>query len=368
MSISLYIHWPFCKSKCPYCDFNSHVRAEIDHDRWSEAYLQEINFYREKLSNNSIKSIFFGGGTPSLAKASMISKILNHLNSISNFDENIEITLEANPTSFETNKFKDFKSAGISRISLGIQSLNENDLKFLGREHSKDEALHAITQTRNIFNNYSFDLIYTLPNQTPEIWQKELNFATQFIEKHMSLYQLTIEKGTKFYSAYQKGEFTLPYEETSASLYSLTLDHMRSLGYERYEVSNFAKPSYESKHNLNYWTYGEFIGIGAGAHGRLKNNNIWESTQNIYNPENWLSMVAEKGNGIQKSEKLSDHDARLEKIIMGMRIQQGIEENIANSDAVKMLIDQGLITSKNGRIFATDIGFTVLDYVIREIS
>lgn len=368
MSISLYIHWPFCKSKCPYCDFNSHVRPEIDHDRWSDAYIKEINFYSEKLQNNSIKSIFFGGGTPSLAKASMIEKIINHLNSISNFDSNIEITLEANPTSFETNKFKEFKIAGVNRISLGIQSLNEKDLKFLGREHSRDEALHAITETRNIFDNYSFDLIYTLPNQTPEIWQKELEFATQFIEKHMSLYQLTIEKGTRFYSSYHKGEFTLPDEETSAELYNLTLLHMRSLGYERYEVSNFAKPTFESKHNLNYWTYGEFIGIGPGAHGRLKNLDLWQSTQNIYNPENWLDCVTKSGNGVQKTEPLTEKESRLERIIMGMRITQGIEETLANADAVKTLVDQGLIISKNGRIFATDRGFTVLDYIIREIS
>lgn len=368
MSISLYIHWPFCKSKCPYCDFNSHVRPEIDHDRWSEAYLKEINFYAQKLKDNKIRSIFFGGGTPSLAKAGMIEKILSHLNSISNFDKNIEITLEANPTSFEINKFRDFKSAGVNRISLGIQSLNEKDLKFLGREHSREEALHAITETRNIFDNYSFDLIYTLPNQTPEIWKKELEFATQFIEKHMSLYQLTIEKGTRFYSSYHKGEFTLPDEEISAELYSLTLKHMRSLGYERYEVSNFAKPSFESQHNLNYWNYGEFIGIGAGAHGRLSNSGFWESTQNIYNPENWLESVFKNGNGLQKTEKLSDKEARLEKVIMGMRITQGIEEDIANLVAVKRLEAQGLITRTNGRICATDLGFTVLDHIIREIS
>ena len=259
--ISVYIHWPFCKSKCPYCDFNSHVRETIEIDKWNQAYLIEIENNRENLLEKNIVSIFFGGGTPSLMPSFIISNIIDKLSNVANINEKTEITFEANPTSVESQKFKEFALAGINRVSLGVQSFNEDDLKFLGREHSLTEALEAIEIAKKNFKRYSFDLIYALPNQTLKAWENELKSALKFADKHLSLYQLTIEKGTPFYGLYKKKKFTIPNENLAKDFYDSTQDIMNNLSLPAYEISNHAAMGEECRHNMAYWQYDEFIGI-----------------------------------------------------------------------------------------------------------
>ncbi len=340
--LSLYIHWPFCLKKCPYCDFNSHVReSELEQERWLQAYFHELDYYKDRLKDRKLVSIFFGGGTPSLMSEEMVERLLGYINDIWSIKE-AEITLEANPTSFEAEKFKAFKRSGVNRISLGIQALNDNDLKFLGREHSVSEALGALDKAAGIFKNYSFDLIYARPHQTLAQWEKELEQAIKLINGHISLYQLTIEKGTKFYSAYQNKEFELPNEELSAQLYEITA---KMLGKEQlypYEISNYAKRGYESQHNLAYWYYQEYLGIGAGAHSRLRlaDNIIGrQALMNIHNPQQWLKAVEEKGHALQNNEIVGQIDMELEMIMMGLRIASGINKQLFTQETGKNLLN-----------------------------
>ncbi len=321
--ISIYIHWPFCLAKCPYCDFNSHVREKINQEDFNNAYLKEIDHYQEILSTSVISSIFFGGGTPSLMEPRLINNILSHLHKLSSFEPNIEITLEANPTSIESNKFKNFKASGINRVSVGIQSLNEQDLKFLGRKHSKYEALNAINLAAEIFNNYSFDLIYALPNQLPSTWAQELETALKLAKHHISLYQLTIEKGTKFFNDYREKKFSLPNDIKATEMYNLTRAITKAHGFNDYEISNYAKENFECKHNLAYWNYEDYIGIGPGAHGRFHNN----ATMTFHSPEKWLEKVNLNGNGIQNFKELNAQETIQEFVIMNIRKNQGINKN-----------------------------------------
>lgn len=266
--IAIYIHWPFCESKCPYCDFNSHVSKIIDQESWKKRYLSEIYLYKNLISYYKIRSIFFGGGTPSLMNPDIISKILELINKFSNIDK-AEITLEANPTSFEVNKFKDFKLAGINRVSIGTQSFNDKNLVFLGRNHDSKLALYAIENAANIFSNYSFDLIYALPGQEVNDWMQELEFSVSLQSPHISLYQLTIEDNTKFAAQYKAKRFSLPSNDIANQMYLHTNKFLKKNGYLHYEISNYAKKGFESRHNLAYWEYLPYIGIGPGAHGRL---------------------------------------------------------------------------------------------------
>jgi len=265
----VYIHWPFCKSKCPYCDFNSHVSDSVDHNAWAKSYAHEIDHVASMTGQREVTSIFFGGGTPSLMKPQTVEHILNHLCTVWNVSKDIEITLEANPTSIEADKFSDFKAAGINRVSVGVQSLRDSDLKFLGREHSAKEAIGAIKIANDIFERVSFDLIYARPEQTIESWREELTEALEYANGHLSLYQLTIEQGTPFYAMEARGDFRIPEADQAGEFYEVTQEILNAAGLPAYEISNHAAKGQESAHNLTYWRYGDYAGIGPGAHGRL---------------------------------------------------------------------------------------------------
>jgi putative oxygen-independent coproporphyrinogen III oxidase len=377
--LHIYIHWPFCKSKCPYCDFNSHVREAIDNSAWLEGYLREIDFFRDIIASRTIKTIFFGGGTPSLMPPNNVIAILEKLKSISRFD-NIEITLEANPTSSEYKKFQDFKEAGINRLSIGIQSFIEEDLKFLGREHSVAEGIATLESAAKVFDNYSFDLIYARPNQSLSGWEQELKTALQYAKDHLSLYQLTIEKGTKFYSDFKKHRFTIPDQEEALALYEMTTDILRSKNLLRYEISNYALSGKESQHNLGYWNYREYLGIGAGAHSKIKIKNKLHHIFMIHNPEKWLSSVFELGNGMQQKQEMTDQQIVIEFLLMGLRLEDGVrlaycKENFnieimdfLSKDAINFFTKNGFILHDSNRLFLTDSGKMVLNDIVTKIT
>ncbi|MDB2415383.1 radical SAM family heme chaperone HemW [Rickettsiales bacterium] len=319
-NLAIYVHWPFCLSKCPYCDFNSHVSNDINENLWQQAYLFQIDKYSELLSTSQITSIFFGGGTPSLMPPFIAESIISKIQEISAISSDIEITLEANPTSIEIGKFIDFKNAGINRVSVGVQALNDIDLKFLGRQHNVKNALNALDTARKIFSNYSFDLIYARPGQTVEQWNSELELALKHASSHISLYQLTIEKGTEFFNEYRKRKFELPNEEISAQLYELTNKKLGNENFEAYEISNYAKKGFESKHNLTYWNYEDYLGIGPGAHSRINKKAI----SMIYNPQKYLSLINQNKNPIQQEISLSAKEQLAEMLLMGLRLNKGI--------------------------------------------
>ena len=300
--LALYIHWPFCMSLCPYCDFNSHVRGAVEQEKWLNAYIKEIQHYKKILGNKNITSIFFGGGTPSLMDVKTVEGILNSISREFTVGKDVEISLEANPTSTEYNKFKALRKAGVNRLSLGIQSFNNDRLKFLGRKHSAENGMKAIEIASANYDNFSFDIIYNLPNQTNAELQKTLNIAFQFKSPHISLYQLTIEKGTKFFTEHRDGKFELPNESDSEDNYNFITNSLRGNGLNRYEVSNYAKEGFECKHNLSYWNYDEYLGIGAGAHSRVEVNGKRNAIFDIHNPEKWLENVKLKNHGIQNQK------------------------------------------------------------------
>jgi len=373
--LSLYFHWPYCKSKCPYCDFNSHVNNKIDHNLWANAYLNEIGKHSEQISGKEIRSIFFGGGTPSLMDPSIIEKIIQKILKICTFAQDIEITLEANPTSYEAKKFIEFKSAGINRLSLGIQSLYDQDLKFLGREHSAREAILTINSAAEIFENYSFDLIYTRPNQTVKAWKSELDQALNLAKDHISLYQLTIEKGTKFYSMHKAKEFSMPNDEISYRLYQSTNEIMHQHKFTCYEVSNFARNSKESKHNLCYWNYDDYLGIGPGAHSRVEDSAIYQ----IYNPDNWLKAALSDAKANQKTEPLSESEMFNEILLMSLRLKDGVKfaklkeklgeyNKYLDNKRVSALVDNELLIIDDIGFRATDQGMVKLNKLIEFLT
>lgn len=324
-SLAVYIHWPFCKSKCPYCDFNSHVRDKIEQKRWQDAMLRELAHMHDHTEDFTVSSIFFGGGTPSLMPPATVEAIINEVYKLWETEDNIEITLEANPTSVEIGKFSGFRDAGVNRVSLGVQSLRDNELKFLGRGHSAAEAIEAIELARKLFKRYSFDLIYARPNQTPADWEEELSQALKLADGHLSLYQLTIEENTAFYHAYAKGGFTLPDDEEAEALYLLTEEKMRSSGFTAYEVSNYAKTGQESLHNLSYWNGTSYIGVGAGAHGRINVAGKRIATQTFKSPERWLENAESRGNAVEVWQDIPINIEIEERLMMGLRLSEGID-------------------------------------------
>ncbi len=362
--LSIYIHYPFCKSKCPYCDFNSHVKDGVDHANFLRCYERELEFFAAKVGKRKVHTIFFGGGTPSLMPIFLVEGILKKISDLWQVDENCEISLEANPTSSEAAKFKALQGVGINRLSIGIQALNDADLKFLGREHSSKEAMEVIEIAAKIFDNFSFDLIYARPKQTLADWSQELQRAISFGTKHLSLYQLTIEKGTKFFSQFARKEFEMPDENLSADFYDLTNQITSDAGFELYEISNYAKKNFECAHNLVYWQGGDYLGIGAGAHSRIylgEDENRSAITM-ISEPISWLKKVEETGAGIQRLEKISKEELVEELILMGLRLPQGISdqifqthfgknlEQIFDFKKLQVLADQGLIEISAGEI------------------
>jgi len=371
---ALYIHWPFCLSKCPYCDFNSHVRASIDEDSWEESLLKELDHTARRLGPREITSIFFGGGTPSLMRPqtvdALIKRALTHWSATSN----IEITLEANPNSVEVNRFKDLKSAGVNRISIGIQALNDPDLKQFGRQHSANEAISAIHTAINTFQRVSFDLIYARPHQTLETWRQELTQALSFGTEHLSLYQLTIEPGTAFAPLYERGDLKIPGEDLAADLFEFTQNEMTSAGMPAYEISNHARPGAESRHNLTYWCYDDYAGIGPGAHGRLTLPTGKFATKQYRAPETWLRNVSE-GSGEEESLLLSASEQNTEALMMGLRLTSGLylsnfpdlEHDVINPIALNILIDGGYLVRTETTLQATPMGLQCLNAVLKKL-
>lgn len=375
--LALYIHWPFCKSKCPYCDFNSHVREQVDQERWKNALLSELRIMAARTPGRELVSIFFGGGTPSLMPPETVAALIDEAHRLWKTVDNIEITLEANPTSVEAEKFAGFASAGVNRVSLGVQSLDAKELAFLGREHSPDEALRAVELAQHYFSRYSFDLIYARPGQTVTSWEKELEKALSYAGKHLSLYQLTIEENTAFATAYKKGAFALPDDATSEALYLVTEAMCASKGLAAYEVSNYAAPGEESRHNLVYWQGDEYIGIGPGAHGRLQYSgdsapSIRIATQTLKSPERWLEKVERAGHGLELWELVEKPQEIEERIMMGLRLTGGIQAEkfyeqtgvslieAINPKALAIAQQQGLVEYKNDRVKTTMKGRLVL--------
>jgi len=372
---ALYIHWPFCLSKCPYCDFNSHVRAKIDAQAWQAAMLRELQTQSARLDTKpKLQSIFFGGGTPSLMPGHVVEALLNEAERIFGFAPNIEITLEANPTSVDAGRFRDYRAAGVNRVSLGVQALNDKDLRALGRLHTVDEAMRAVTLAQATFPRASFDLIYARPGQTREAWAAELDQALAQGCTHYSLYQLTYEEGTPFYAALQRGTMKETDADTAADLYELTQARMNAAGMPAYEVSNHAKPGEESRHNLIYWRYGDYLGIGPGAHGRITVGGKRIAASTIRAPEAWLARVNEEGAGLDRFDEVTTEEQGTEALLMGLRLSEGIE--IAPIEQkrgrplahLSMLESQGMVTRAEGRLRATPRGRLVLNAVLKQLA
>lgn len=353
--IGIYFHWPFCKSKCPYCDFYKEISRNINQEEIINSYIQDLDFYRKfLLSEHEVCSVFFGGGTPSLIKPRLIEKLLNHIGKNFPIANNPEISLEANPNTDRENLFSDLKSAGINRLSLGVQSFDDNELKFLGRTHSAAQALKSVDSVLKNFDNHSIDLMYALPSQTAEKWQKSLNFASNLGLKHISLYQLTIEDGTIFQ---KKNVSTLPDDE-AAKLYFLTEDLLKAKGYNKYEVSNFAHACFESKHNLLYWQGDDYIGIGKSAHGRI-------GLKATEYPRKIIELTPK-----ERAEEL---------IIMGLRLTQGIDKHkffdvcgikfndFINREFLAKAVEQNLLIDSDSNTRATKDGFLILNYLIENL-
>ncbi len=377
----IYLHWPFCKAKCPYCDFNSHVRHQpVDQDRFASAMISELELYASRLKGAGrsapVTSVFFGGGTPSLMQPAIVGRLLDAIADLWTVAPDAEITLEANPTSVEAEHFKGYASAGVNRVSLGVQSLYDDQLRFLGRMHSAEEAKAAIKLAQQHFARMSFDLIYARPHQTPEAWAKELDEAIALAADHLSLYQLTIEQDTPFFALYRNGKFELPDEDTSVALYEMTHERLAMHGLPNYEISNHARPGYESRHNLTYWRYGDYVGVGAGAHGRLQLANGRLATSNERHPESWLKRVEQQGTGSIEEEILTLEEQSDEFLIMGLRVREGISlgryEKLAgrrlSDKRIDGLIEEGLLLREGDRIRATRAGFLVLNALVADLA
>lgn len=337
--LGLYIHWPFCLSKCPYCDFNSHVWETIPHTDMEKAFLTELSSMAHLIGKRPLTSIFFGGGTPSLMRPQTVQALIDRACHLFSPVEDIEITLEANPTSIETAKLENFYQAGINRLSIGVQSFDEAALSALGRKHSALQAQTAIETARNIFPRYSFDLIYARPDQKIEAWKKELTTSLSLAGDHLSLYQLTIEPNTVYDSLHRQGRLTLPEDGQSAQFYMETNAVMQQFGFSSYEVSNYAQPSGESRHNLIYWQYQDYIGIGPGAHGRLTHDgHIW-STRTHRAPSAWLEQVVKRGTGMRQHIPLTSQEIAHEMILMGLRLEKGIQQEAVFNRTGQLLSD-----------------------------
>ena len=372
----LYIHWPFCRSKCPYCDFNSHVEGTVDHKRWQTALLAELEHVFRSVGARPLTSIFFGGGTPSLMAPTTAEALIEA--AIRNFgaSNEIEITLEANPTSVEAERLRDFKRAGINRLSLGVQSLDDKALRFLGREHSAKEAQAAIDQAARLFPRFSFDLIYARPGQTLDAWSDELRRALDHASGHLSVYQLTIEPGTRFFQLHQRGQLILPEHDLQADLFELTRGMLSEAGLPPYEISNHAAEGEACRHNLVYWRAGDYAGIGPGAHGRLTIGGERFTTSIERMPRAWLDKVEKDGHGELPRETLTVEDQVVEMVLMGLRLDDGIDlgrlerlsgrgfRDTLNAEAIDSFVQEGWLAIEKRRLHATDQGLQRLNAVL----
>lgn len=372
----IYLHWPFCLAKCPYCDFNSHVSGEIDQNRWVRAYLNELDRFGQQTSDRILNSIYFGGGTPSLMSSDTVFRILEKIKQTWRMANDVEITLEANPTSVETGRFQGYHDAGVNRVSIGVQALNDLDLIKLGRMHSTIEARQAINIASHIFERVSFDLIYARQNQSAKDWQLELTQALLLEPNHLSLYQLTIEDGTAFGDRFKAGRLSgLPHEDAAADMYELTQDLCSQAGLNAYEISNHARPGDESRHNMIYWTAGDYVGIGPGAHGRLTLGGKRFATDTVLSPEKWLQNVEMTGTGELTRRQLTDQDQTNEYLMMGLRLDKGVSLDLIKSEtssedlfqSIEYLEDLGMVSVSDRMLRATPKGRPVLNAVIREL-
>jgi oxygen-independent coproporphyrinogen-3 oxidase len=372
--LALYVHWPFCVSKCPYCDFNSHVRASIDQDQWRDALLADLAHEARLLPGRTLTSIFFGGGTPSLMEPATVEAVIAAATTHWDADERIEITLEANPNSVEATRFADLASAGVNRISLGLQSFDDAALAFLGRAHSAREGFAALAIAQKHFRRVSFDLIYALPGDDEERWAATLAQALSLGTSHVSLYQLTIEAGTRFATMVARREFEPLDADRSAALYELTDAMTSDAGTPGYEISNYARAGHESRHNLTYWRYGDYAGVGPGAHGR----RLGMRTVRHKKPENFLSGLARSGHGIAEEAPLAPAEAADEALVMGLRLREGVDaqaiaerfglSTLVDWSRVDRLVGSGHLTSAGGRIALTGAGRLLLDHILGEIA
>lgn len=375
MARALYIHWPFCLAKCPYCDFNSHVRDSVDHDAWQVALLADMRHEHEVAGGETLDSIFFGGGTPSLMPPTLVEALLREAERLWGFGPGIEITLEGNPSSVEAANYAALASAGINRVSLGLQSLDDSALRFLGRLHNAEEGLRALDVAQQRFARVSFDLIYALPGQTAQHWERELSRALSFGTGHLSLYQLTIEPGTRFATMVRQNDFQPLDDDAAADLFELTRGMTAAAGLPAYEISNHARPGEESRHNLTYWRYHDYCGIGPGAHGRRGAL----ATVRHKKPENWLGAISDKGNGLAEERPLSPGEQASEALLMGLRLREGVDlaalsqrfgfapADLIEPDKAEFYLRQHLLWRDAGRLGVTEAGMPLLDGLLSEL-
>lgn len=356
----LYVHWPFCRSKCPYCDFNSHVSDGIDQARWRRALLAELDWRIDRADKRPLTSIFFGGGTPSLMDPETVAQVIERAGTRLGFADAPEITLEANPTSVEADRFASYRAAGVNRVSLGVQALNRADLGFLGRQHDPDEALAAVAIAARHFPRFSFDLIYARPGQSLADWRAELTRALDHAGGHLSVYQLTIEPGTQFQTRFQRGEIAIPDEDLAGDLYEVTQEILEAAGLPAYEISNHARPGEESRHNLTYWRMEPYLGIGPGAHGRIRWNGVWHATRQARAPETWLQSVESAGHGTVEETVLAADERRQEILMMGLRLAEGIPysrlDRLPPADRRAALVEEGYLVDDGQVLCATAAG------------
>lgn len=366
--LALYVHWPFCVSKCPYCDFNSHVREVVDQDAWRKALLADLAHEAALLPGRRLGSIFFGGGTPSLMPPATVAAVIDAAVAAWTPQGDLEVTLEANPSSVEAARFADLAAAGVNRVSLGLQALDDAALAFLGRAHGVAEGLGALATAQRHFGRVSFDLIYARPGQSVADWEAELARALSFGTEHLSLYQLTIEPGTRFATLAAKGDLVIPDADAAADLWDVTQALTGAAGLPLYEVSNHARPGAESRHNLSYWRYTDYAGVGPGAHGRRTGH----ATTRHKKPENWLNAVARNGHGMQEEGALSPAERATEALVMGLRLAEGVDlarigAGYVDLAAVERLAAHGLIVRDGDRLRVTDAGMPVLEGILREV-
>src|SRR5438477_2625257 len=377
-AFGVYVHWPFCLSKCPYCDFNSHVRhAPIDEDRFTRAFAREIETTSSRAPGREVSSIFLGGGTPSLMQPKTVGAILNAIGKHWCVAGNVEVTLEANPTSVEATRFRGYRTAGVNRVSLGVQALDDVSLKALGRLHPAREALDAVATARTAFERYSVDLIYARPDQTPQMGANELDLAIAEAAEHLSLYQLTIEEGTPFFGLHAAGKLQTPDEATARALYDVTQDVCAKHGLPAYEISNHAREGAECRHNLVYWRGAEYAGIGPGAHGRLDINGARHAIATEKRPEAWLMRVEASGHGVVIDDTLNSEECADEFLLMGLRLTEGIDPRryaalsgrALDPHRIAVLREEGaIVVDADGRLRVTQAGFPVLDAVVADLA
>ena len=376
-AFGIYIHWPFCKAKCPYCDFNSHVRHQaVDTMSFAQGLVSELQWFEKATQARTVTSIFFGGGTPSLMQPADVAAVLDEIARLWPVSSHVEITMEANPTSVEAENFRGYRSAGVNRVSVGVQALYQNDLKSLGRQHTPEEALKAFRLAAQVFPRVSFDLIYSRPGQSLATWREELTRALGEQQGHMSLYQLTIEPGTAYFDLYARGSLVVPSEDQATDMFELTQELTEKAGLAAYEVSNHAKAGQESRHNLLYWRYGEYVGVGPGAHARIGGAENRRAIAMEKYPETWRALVAERGQGIVEDVKVGLKEQASEYLIMGLRISEGIDlaryeklnGQTMDPNKIAGLKSLGLIRREGDRLMATQQGRALLNALISELS